>query len=59
MPGGIPDCPDLQEKAQELEVQEFVRVKDQRLEEVKKAAASDQELLTLGQMIGRGWPSSI
>lgn len=42
-----------------IEEQEFVRVKDQRLEEVKKAAATDQELLMLGLMIGRGWPSSI
>ena len=34
----------MQEEAQELEVieeQEFVRVKDQRLEEVEKAAATD------------------
>ena len=52
----------MQEEAQEVEVieeQEFVRVEDQRLEEVKKAAATDQEQLTLVQMIGWGWPSSI
>ena len=34
-------------------------MKDQRLEEVKKAAATDPEQLALSQMIGRGWPSSI
>ena len=52
----------MQEEAQELEgieEREFVRVKDQRLEEVKKAAATDPEQLALSQMIGRGWPSSI
>ena len=52
----------MQEEAQELEgieEREFVRVKDQRLEEVKTAAATDPEQLALSQMIGRGWPSSI
>ncbi|KAL5489015.1 hypothetical protein EMCRGX_G018055 [Ephydatia muelleri] len=46
----------MQEEAQELEgieEREFVRVKDQRLEEVKKAAATDPEQLALSQMIGR------
>ena len=47
--------------AQELSVieqRDFVRISDQRMDEVKKAASSDDEQRVLAQVIGQGWPAT-
>ena len=52
----------MEEEAQELSIikeQEFVRVKDQRLEEVQRAATIDPEQIALSQVIRHGWPTRI
>ena len=42
-----------------IEERDFVRVSDQRMEEVEHAAASDEEQRMLAQVIGKGWPAKI
>ena len=52
----------MEEEAQELsriKEQEFVRVKDQRLEEVQRATTTDPEQIALSQVIRQGWPTRI
>ena len=42
-----------------VQERDFVPVSDQRMEEVKHAAASDEEQRMLAQVIGKGWPTRI
>ena len=46
------DCSELEV----VEERDFVRVKDQRLVEVKKAAITDPEQIALSHVIKQGWP---
>ena len=52
----------MEEEAQELsriKEQDFVRVKDQRLVEIQRAAATDPKQTALSQVIRHGWPTRI
>ena len=49
-------CGQYYSELEVVEERDFVRVKDQRLVEVKKSAITDPEQIALSHMIKQGWP---
>ena len=48
---------DYSSELEAVEERDFVRVKDERLMEVKRAAVTDSEQMALSQVIKQGWPA--